>query len=67
MTKLRKFCEKAPCNEQLRVVNGTGAQGTPGADRVAKRPPYAVDTLQIEPPPTTGRPDGVFYVGASTT
>jgi hypothetical protein len=64
VTRLRKFCEKSPCKGQMRVVNGTGAKSTPGADGVANLPPYAADTLQIEPPPTTGRPDGVFCVGA---
>jgi hypothetical protein len=67
VAKLRRFCDKPPCNGQLRVVNGTGAKSTPGADGVAQLPPYAVETLQIEPPPTTGRPEGVFYVGASTS
>lgn len=64
--KLRRFCEKLPCNGQLRVVKGSGAKSTPNGDSIHMLPPYATETLQIEPPPTTGRPKGVFHVGASS-
>ena len=75
IAKLRKFCERYPCNGQLRVVSGTGAK--PPLERrpmaveneatavengatirqqlqELQLPPYATDTLQIEPPPTAG-------------
>ena len=52
--KLRTFCDKSS-EGRLRVVAGTGCK--------QKHLPYATETLQVEPPETKGRIDGVFFTG----